>query len=625
MRLSTAKIFLFLSLFTALYSFGQVSHCDVPDSVDLSHRGVSAQIIRDYLLSHYLPEKDDFFLPDSLVSRAKNAMNAVWLNDSIQGWDSIYDLYKMHFLFGEAEKGYITKPSTYCADIFFDTSSSEFKALKESSISGDAIYDGLVSRYNIANGYWYDTITPQYPIRSAGFFNLEPLLDSLRLISWIDSVNVLSKYDFVGSRGGVDYIIDFVGDTTYIQYRYAYGDCQSGCVYRFYWNYRVLPDCYVDFLGHRKSTIPLPSVIFSTQVSCEDSMWIRQDIPFDDIHRSLTYVWINNLGSNNGLVYDPGTYSCLGLDPNGLLYRKWIYTVEFYDLSSLKISDTLLCSGDSYSLDSLDLPNYYLAKDNSIYAINEFNLSEKGEYTLNVLSCSVSDTFYVDLVEFSEIENEYMKCSSDSIEIEIDQNIDSVKWQDGFTGHSRDLSDQRIYKLTMFESGCLATDSISIRNFITSEFNIGEDTTAEIGVSITFEIPKYFYNVKWQDEDTSRLGSIRSNILGHGTHRFLVSAFDSFGCKYIDSFTINIDKPSSVVEAHTVLNIYPNPFSNKLHVKGQVPLFKYSIQTMQGLEILKGRVEENRIISNLDKISPGQYVLKLSQGSYEKHFRIMKL
>ncbi|PCJ65573.1 MAG: hypothetical protein COA58_09185 [Bacteroidetes bacterium] len=618
------KYFLCLGLFLNTYSVSAQTSCVVHDSVNRINRGISAQIIRNYLQNNFLPEKDNFFLSDSLIQRASQSLNAVWLDDSIQGHDTIYGTLLGSFMSGVLAKGHVLYPHYYNAIVFFDTSNVYYKNLVMGLSSGDNLYDSLVSRYDIGfeGGFIYNY--ESYYMTSSGFFNLTPLLDSLRLVPWIDSIYEFSEYDFIEGRGGKDFTIAFDADTTYIQYKYAFGDCTLGCHTKWYWNYKVTPECTVEFLGREQQRIPIPTVIHETKVlSCEDSIdLVEPPIPYDLDYASLSSFWDSSMNSSTGVVYSSGSYKYYRRDSNGLLVQTFIYEAEFFDKPDVKIRDTILCDGEVYTIDSLNFPYYYIRTDNN-FRWNENTISMEGTYYFGIPRCYDTDTFIVEYVSIPTFQKEYAKCVYDSILVTIPEGVDSVKWDDGFIGFSRYEQNEEVFGLTVTKSVCTLKDSIVVSNYTVLPFDIGSDTIVGTGVAFEFEIDEQFKNVTWQDGDSSYYRWHRSNLLGYGTHIFTVSATDSNNCYYSDSFSIRVKNYASIEALGERTSVYPNPFSDYLYFSNARLGDRYSLYSSTGVLVRQGVVDSTQRISQLEALGSGVYYLILNSKTGVAKYKVI--
>jgi len=73
----------------------------------------------------------------------------------------------------------------------------------------------------------------------------------------------------------------------------------------------------------------------------------------------------------------------------------------------------------------------------------------------------------------------------------------------------------------------------------------------------------------------------------------------------------------------SIINIYPNPFQDKLYITGMQAKYEYIIYNIMGQKLIHGRITENNI-SNIDWLPSGQYLLFMRSDNDTRTFKLCK-
>lgn len=166
-------------------------------------------------------------------------------------------------------------------------------------------------------------------------------------------------------------------------------------------------------------------------------------------------------------------------------------------------NDTILCEGESITLDATTPGASYLWQDNSTNST--FVVSAPGVYwvKVTVLECIRFDTIVVSSFPFSGLGNDTLLCSGDLLVLNAATPGATYQWQDNSTNPTLTVSNPGTYWVTVTVGTCSDTDTIQVTVTPIPNVDLGSDTTICHGdpFLLSSQFPNATY--LWQDSSTS--------------------------------------------------------------------------------------------------------------------------
>jgi hypothetical protein len=172
---------------------------------------------------------------------------------SIPERDTIFNLYCIH-----DHNGW---PYDYAGLLVnVDTSYSWTDAWQNmNTMTGNPLMDGILTKYSLHLENFYSWSIGNYAELSTDLsWNILALMDSMVTVAGVLSAE--SNY-IIGEAGTISYSV--AGDERYYNFYFEFNDCFDGCDNYREWQFKVNPDCSVEYLGYTDWGIfgisPLPS------------------------------------------------------------------------------------------------------------------------------------------------------------------------------------------------------------------------------------------------------------------------------------------------------------------------------------------------------------------------------
>lgn len=590
------------------------SHCNAPDSIRTSAREYALAFIRQYLIDANRPEKDSLIIDSTLIEKVTDAVTAVYYCDSLPFYDSIangfwfnqFGSFKdLYFPLGEVR----TDPNSK----YSDTLCSSYK------FSGDPKYDTLAARFSL----WPDGC---YIMYAKGSYNILPLRDSISSVSWVTYIG--EPINPIGG-GPPTMRMKIDKDTVYLMYALLTWDCPSGCWYKLVVNYKVYPDCSIDYLGRSVQVVDVPvkEEFFKTKdYYCGDS--VKLTIPGS--WRKTE--WSNGSDSSSEVFTSSGDQwvKAYPLDTlNGLI------KIQRFHINLIKTSqyrwtglDTAICHGDSVRI---SLPDSNVAA----YVINQTTpgpvyqtpawLGDTGMYQIFKPNCFYGSFHIRNFIPGRIAGPDTITiCKGDQVILMTDSVADHYSWSTGDTSLSLTVKDTGWYSCCFDGRNCLSCDSVYVRNYAQPNEILNGDTT--IGYSDTFRVSvdSSYREVRWFNGDTLYQISIDTTILGTGTHWISVDVTDSNGCEYRDSLAFTRKPFVGIQDLKNHLMVpHPNPFTTFIQVDEKLKGKTYHLTDPQGREIRTSVITDPLMIP-LGNIAPGTYILQVSFEENDLYYRLIR-
>lgn len=217
------------------------SSCDInPGLEDMDQ--IAATVAYDYIYRNQTTYIDSVYLPQQQSVRFKNAISAV-INLESERTDSIFEYYDFHFPRASLRSISITVSKTipWYLNLRNDTSAP----------TGYTPFDDLMSAYDlsVATIYEFADLLNYHTVHLEAdtFLNsgyLATLFDTLDGVYYSSGSEVSLDGDYIQGQLFEDYVS--------LLFSVGEGDCPSGCMFRYFWEFRVYEDCSVEFMGNNR-------------------------------------------------------------------------------------------------------------------------------------------------------------------------------------------------------------------------------------------------------------------------------------------------------------------------------------------------------------------------------------
>ncbi len=218
------------------------------------------------------------------------------------------------------------------------------------------------------------------------------------------------------------------------------------------------------------------------------------------------YTW--NDGSNGPLysITTSGTYS-VTLDDGCLATYDAIDVIVLDPPAPFDLGDdAFLCTGDQIEI-SLD-PNLgnFMWQDGS--TSSDYIIDNGGDYSLTISNMcgSVSDDIVVNEIEAPEVEigpDTQTLCAGDILEIDIDENLGDILWNDGSTDPHYEITTPGIYTVSVTNQCGTGSDQVSVSVVDPPIVNLGPDINLCGNQTIILTTNAVAGNYLWQDNSTA--------------------------------------------------------------------------------------------------------------------------
>ncbi|MBK9105543.1 MAG: hypothetical protein IPL92_13495 [Saprospiraceae bacterium] len=215
-------------------------------------------------------------------------------------------------------------------------------------------------------------------------------------------------------------------------------------------------------------------------------------------HTSLE--WQDHSTTSTYTVSKPGDYWVIAHEGNCTTADT--IEVDYLSLLSLDLGmDTLLCSGQSLTLDATLPGASYLWQDNTTSSSNTITL--EGTYWVNVSigNCQVSDTIDVDfaLLTIPYLGADTVLCAGATLLLDPGTQWGSYQWQDNTNGPNYVVALPGTYAVTVSAGACEAADTIQVAFHDLPVIDLGRDTTLCEGQTLLLNAFSPGLSYTWHD------------------------------------------------------------------------------------------------------------------------------
>ena len=222
-----------------------ISSCSAPDSIKQEYKqdaGIMA-LMRLYVLNS--PETSAIGISQPTQDSIMDALMAVYNATSIPARDTVIDMLNIHALLPYDGLNLALKGTEPWAT----------NLVNNSFPIGETFVDSLFTLYNLSIAGVY------FIVPSCASYNIEISADSFlnmyALANAFDTVIDVCEAEpnlLIGGGNGIYYSTDCgeiipQAECRLLTFIHGWGDCSSSCIHNRYWQFRVLPDCSVEYIG----------------------------------------------------------------------------------------------------------------------------------------------------------------------------------------------------------------------------------------------------------------------------------------------------------------------------------------------------------------------------------------
>jgi len=298
--------------------------------------------------------------------------------------------------------------------------------------------------------------------------------------------------------------------------------------------------------------------------------------------------------------------------------------------ASYTLPNDTICIGDSvyYNNTSTGATSQQWFENNSSVSTG-INYGKRynspGTYNIKLVvtdgNCSDSTikTLFVSPPPALDLGNDTTLCMGQTFNLDAGKNRDSLRWEDNSTAPLRIISTGGLYYVSVYENGCVSSDSINVTLGNSPNVDLGNDTTICLGDSLVLDATVAGATYIWQDTTTNSTYTVK----GQGTYVVLV--IGSNGCSTLDSITVTIDSCGIGLPDYrpsTPLTVYPNPVNSQLHIQLdniEPALYDITITDLSGQIRYCKKAELNakqELTAKLSHLANGVYIIQITGESF---------
>jgi len=257
------------------------------------------------------------------------------------------------------------------------------------------------------------------------------------------------------------------------------------------------------------------------------------------------YTWSNGATTSSISVQNSGNYAVTVTFGNTCTVIDTIKVTKGADITSLLMPDTTLCNLNSFTLQSSVQDNSAQYLWSTGATTKEIMVSNTNKYSLTLTKdgCAFQDSLVLtfDQVIPFNLGADINSCQGTNITLNVQGNYPIVRWQNGSTIPSQNITSSGIYFAEAGTNSCKVKDTITVTIFPIPTFHLGKDTTICQGENIVLSPGIVEGAVVWNDATTTPNYTVTLS----GTYAANVT---KNGCSFTDSIVV-------IVQPLPILNI----------------------------------------------------------------------
>ncbi len=312
--------------------------------------------------------------------------------------------------------------------------------------------------------------------------------------------------------------------------------------------------CYIDSVYlYPVTDIPVVTISSDTVICAGGSVtlegsgsgvyhWFRQGYPLDTLGREATLI----VSPDTTTVYELQT--CMEL----LRVTVQVVPVPVADLGN----DTLLCTGQQFTLNALAGMATYLWQDGS--SDNTFTVTQAGAYHVEATNqCgTASDTVEILYLSSPSIDlgSDTLLCPGETLLLSAATDSATYLWQDGSTESFFTVTEAGTYHVEVQNQCGADTDTVTVNYISPPSIDLGPDTLLCDGQTITLTASADIASYQWHDGSTGNTFTVPQAGTYHveATNQ-CGTASDTVEVLYLSPPSIDLDNDTLLCPGETLL------------------------------------------------------------------------
>ena len=277
--------------------------------------------------------------------------------------------------------------------------------------------------------------------------------------------------------------------------------------------------------------VPLPIFSLGNDTTFCEGDSVQLTFPLND----PTYVWSNGASTQTIFVSQHGDYSVTATDSNHCVYSDTI-NLQVAPLPIVYLgSDTLLCPGESYTLDVANPGAQYLWSDGNTSSFRQVWQAENlWVIVTSPFGCISSDSLEVSTVSL-DLGPDLEFCEDDSHTLTVPDSLQSVHWFEHGSGQSLTVTETDVYRVSAAYEHCVLLDSVEVTFIAFPAPPELRDTTMcleDFPEGLSVEVPDTYTSLLWSTGETAP----EIQVINPGVYTLTLTNSDS--CSISDTFEL---------------------------------------------------------------------------------------
>ncbi len=287
-------------------------------------------------------------------------------------------------------------------------------------------------------------------------------------------------------------------------------------------------------------------------ILCQDSTLV-----FDAGPGFASFLWQDGSTAQTFATSSAGIYWVEAVDTCGITQRDTVL-LTLSLLTDIKLADTSLCAGESYTLSLPGFDTYAWAPADGLSCTDCHTVTiqpaQTTTYTLLATTgsgCILADTFTIEVLNpgpMLDLGPTVILCQDSTVVFDAGPGYVAYLWQDGSTGQTFAASTFGTFWVEVTDScGITQRDSVDITPSLLADIKLA-DTTLCAGESYTLSVPG-FDNYTWAPADglsCTDCPSVTIQPATTTTYTLLATTLD--GCILEDTFTVEVRNPGPALD-----------------------------------------------------------------------------
>ena len=277
--------------------------------------------------------------------------------------------------------------------------------------------------------------------------------------------------------------------------------------------------------------VPLPIFSLGNDTTFCEGDSVQLVFPLND----PAYVWSNGASTQTIFVSQQGDYSVTATDSNNCTFADTVQ-IQVAPLPIVYLgSDTLLCPGESYTLDVANPGAQYLWSDGNTSPFRQVWQAENlWVIVTSPFGCISSDSLEVSTVSL-DLGPDLEFCEDDSHTLIVPDSLQSVHWFEHGSGQSLTVIETDVYRVSAAYEHCVLLDSVEVAFIAFPAPPELRDTTMcleDFPEGLSVEVPDTYTSLLWSTGETAP----EIQVINPGVYTLTLTNSDS--CSISDTFEL---------------------------------------------------------------------------------------